>query len=303
MTQKSASLSKKEKTLAYIHNLSQTDLDLACIRCGQMIALQDQSLLCPNGHRFDIARQGYFYLTSVHQDSKYQHDLWTARRTIIQEYGLFESAMSEIKQIILNFCEKLGQPPTIIDAGMGEGSHLAQILPTLPAHSHVYGLDLSRQGVQLATDYVGDFLPLVADISHLPFKDDSCHIILSILSPANYDEFKRIAASQAGAILLKLIPNPDYLKEIRHELTLIRGKDYESYDNQAVIDIFREHFREGQSQKIQAELDLTPPMAQALITMTPLTWDLAPEEQAELLNRLLDKGTVTLSWTLLTADL
>lgn len=49
-----------------------------------------------------------------------------------------------------------------------------------------------------------------------PFGDQSFHIILNILSPSNYKEFKRLLVQDG--LVIKVVPRPDYLKELREVL-------------------------------------------------------------------------------------
>jgi len=41
---------------------------------------------------------------------------------------------------------------------------------------------------------------LVGDLANILLTSQSCHVILNILSPANYMEFKRVLASENGRL-------------------------------------------------------------------------------------------------------
>src|SRR5690606_40580058 len=54
---------------------------------------------------------------------------------------------------------------------------------------------------------------IVADLANLPIATTSIDYILNILSPSNYAEFDRLLKKEGK--LIKVIPNSDYLKELR----------------------------------------------------------------------------------------
>ena len=56
-------------------------------------------------------------------------------------------------------------------------------------------------------------LYFVADLAHLPFKDGSIDVIVNILSPINYKDFKRVLSDDG--LVYKVIPETGYLKELR----------------------------------------------------------------------------------------
>ncbi|MDR0887032.1 MAG: hypothetical protein LBN22_11920, partial [Clostridiales Family XIII bacterium] len=83
----------------------------------------------------------------------------------------------------------------------------------MPYHINAIGLDIEKSAVAMATDYPEDVLYMVADLARIPVADKSIHLILNILTPANYKEFSRILMDDG--LVLKVIPGTDYLKEIR----------------------------------------------------------------------------------------
>ena len=62
---------------------------------------------------------------------------------------------------------------------------------------------------------------MIANLSNLPFRDNSVSCILNILTPANYTEFFRVLGKDG--YLIKVIPNAEYLKEIR---SITAAKEY-----------------------------------------------------------------------------
>ena len=73
-----------------------------------------------------------------------------------------------------------------------------------------YGLDNSKDAIELAVkeDKLNPYM--VANLANLPFKDGSVSCILNILTPANYEEFFRVLGDDG--YLIKIIPNAKLLK-------------------------------------------------------------------------------------------
>ena len=53
----------------------------------------------------------------------------------------------------------------------------------------------------------------VADLKRLPVRSAAADVVLNVFSPADYAEFRRVLAPDGE--LLKVVPGPDYLREVR----------------------------------------------------------------------------------------
>ena len=90
--------------------------------------------------------------------------------------------------------------------------------------------------------------------------------ILDIFSPANYQEFARVL--KAGGAILKLVPGPNHLKELRH-----LAKDQlrkESYDNRDIVEHFKASVGQVEEVFVSRTLPISADHAQVLADMTPL---------------------------------
>lgn len=286
------SLSKSERTL---HWFSQhPEIKLACIHCQKPLTLNGKHLTCRQGHQFDAAKQGYFFLAAKSIATKYDEQLFEARRHIIRDSFLYERLHSRLTEIINQFASKPSRKLTILDAGSGEGSHL-YTLQQLASHSHAcVGIDLSKSGVQLATDYNGHLLSVVGDLTQLPFSDRQFDLILSILSPANYDEFDRLLTPDG--LVVKIVPNEDYLGEIRQTMIEKGYIKNQPYRNDEVIQSFEKRYKNSQLERIKETVTVTPVQMEQLLRMTPLTWQLSEQQRSDLLSEI--KATTDLTITL-----
>ncbi len=129
----------------------------------------------------------------------------------------------------------------------------------------MFGIDIAKEGLKIASKNDEDIVWVVADLAKLPFRDGSFQIILNILSPANYLEFERVLAPEG--IVVKVIPEKSYLEELR---TLIYKNN--SYSNDKVIDYFSNKLELVSKQNIRYQFSVDEDILPHLIKMTPLTW-------------------------------
>ena len=117
-----------------------------------------------------------------------------------------------------------------MDAGCGEGSHLANLVaalrPQAPETIGV-GLDIAKEGVRIAAREYPGLIWCVGDLTRSPLQSAQFAFILNVLSPANYAEFARLLHDDG--ILIKVFPAANYLQELRQ--ALYQGTDKEEYDN------------------------------------------------------------------------
>lgn len=277
-------LSKKARTTAWFNN--HASFELQCIHCQQPLKFSGISLSCMNQHSFDMAKQGYFFLATKSVDDKYDHQLFEARRTIIQSSPLYDLLHERLHELLSQYA----QPLTVLDAGCGEGSHLDKLQQSFNGELTAIAVDLAKAGVQRASDYTGRILPLVADLSRLPIASQQIDILLSILSPANYLEFKRVL-KPTGKII-KVIPSQYYLGEIRQTLRQLGYSLRETYSNTEIRNVFRENIEMIAEIPVRYQVQLSEVEKRALIAMTPLTWQLSSIERERLLQRLPEDITV-----------
>src|SRR5699024_9719006 len=151
-----------------------------------------KSLICPNNHTFDIARQGYLNLLTRQIQTNYNRELFESRREIIVKSGLFDIFNEKITSII-NDQTTSQHELTLVDMGSGVGSHLNNISYALKSQFAKtiigIGIDISKEGIIEAAKSYENMTWLVADLVKPPLTDHMCHIILNILSPSNYEEF------------------------------------------------------------------------------------------------------------------
>lgn len=234
---------------------------LRCPVCqGAFQTVAETTLTCDHGHSFDIAKKGSVFFLKAPVKTEYDHDMLVRRQQIIAA-GLFDPVLTKIAALL--------KGNYVIDAGCGEGSQLKKIAQQHPGH--YFGFDISKPAINLATSGPQTTTPMaffVADLAQMPFADHQFTDVINILSPANYQEFKRVLRPDGQ--LVKVMPNAHYLQELR-QLVYPKGP-HRTYDPRPVQTHFLQQCPNAVLEQMKYTFELTPDLAQALFAMTPLTW-------------------------------
>lgn len=271
-------LSKRQQCMNAVQQYNEI---FQCPICAATMQLSELGQLqCENRHAFDIAKQGYVNLLQKPMQSMYSKELFEARFEVISS-GLYD----EVQQAIARKVEA----GLILDTGCGEGSHLTRILEAANEEAYGVGIDIAKEGILAAAKFNSGSIWTVGDLANSPFQAGSFATILNFLSPANYEEFKRLLVPSGQ--LIKVIPGEHYLKELRQQA--FAGSDKESYNNEQTINRFREQFSNVQVEHVKYTKAITPELAQNLVLMTPMGWHVEGKEQIELPEITIDLHILT----------
>ncbi|AFL98764.1 methyltransferase family protein [Desulfitobacterium dehalogenans ATCC 51507] len=250
---------------------------LRCPIChNSMQLINRKSLICGDKHCFDLAKQGYVNLLSHGIKTKYNKQLFEARKLLAQS-GFFEPLNEQLCELIqrdLNLSEAKSQNCSlkILDAGCGEGSHLANIQQKLGKNTGMrplgVGMDLAKEGIQLAARDWESIFWCVGDLAQCPFEDRQFDVILNILSPANYSEFERILTDDG--LVIKVVPGKEYLTELRE--IFYEETEKQDYSNAKTVELFENHLTLYKTVPLRYSMTLNQPLIANLVHMTPLTW-------------------------------
>jgi 23S rRNA (guanine745-N1)-methyltransferase len=224
---------------------------LRCPDCAGVLEAADRTLVCPAGHSFDLAREGYVNLARSRRigDSK---EMLRARRRFL-EAGPYQPLSDLLNRLVGEHCP--AAPFTVLDAGCGEGYYLGRLAEYLahirearhrPAgagssrpNDHagrlpepvappsvtsldfpMLGLDASKDAARMAAARYRNGVFVVTDLAErLPLGDATIGVMLNIFAPRNADEFFRVL--RPDGLLISVIPAPDHLHELGSMLPML----------------------------------------------------------------------------------
>lgn len=248
-----------------------------CPICSAPLSRGERSYICPNGHCYDIAKEGYVNLLPANRkharDPGDDKEMVAARTRFLDgdHYAPLRDAL----------CRLIAarSPETLLDSGCGEGYYTAGVCAALREQAPGFraaGVDLSRSALKKAArrDKSAEFA--VASVYHLPVADRSADLLLNCFSPLALDEFRRVLRPGGG--FLYVVPGAKHLWELKQ---VLYDRPYENPEEESPYEGF-------------AYEDIVPvefPMALAgqalgdLFRMTPYFWK-TPREGAQRLNAL-----------------
>lgn len=261
----------------------------SCPKCHQkMLFKEPSSLVCEEGHRFDISKKGTLHFPNRHMTSDYDQEMLVARRKMITS-GLYQPIIDDLQETL-----DLKSQHSVVEFGCGEGSFLSEWLEQTQFDGMASGFDLSKDGIQLASDYNQQAFWFVGDVTQVPLKAHSVDFILNMLSPVAYDEIKRVLKS--GGTLVKIIPESGYLQELR---TLFYQEQPEklNYSNEKTYQKFAEQLQEVRKQRLTYTFPITENNIEDVLKMSPLHW--GASEKARLTARKAGLTSLTIDVTVL----
>lgn len=233
-----------------------------CPVCQATLDCLENRFVCPKGHSFDMAKQGYINLLLNAKKDKHYDKASFERRHQILEAGFYNPILEVIETVI----SKITGNVTILDVACGEGYYSRQLANN--HHKTVLAFDLSKDSISLAAKKDRDkrVAWFVGDLAKLPLAPQSIDIILDIYSPANYQEFKRVLKPRGK--IIKVVTASEHVAELRQAAQdQLANKIYSNQD-------IREHFSQAFPKFEHIHVSQTYPASQeellAFAQMTPL---------------------------------
>lgn len=236
-----------------------------CPKCKEQLNKTANSLVCKNGHSFDLARQGYVNLLMPNKrhslspgDSR---EMVLSRRRFLEsgKYEIFSDKLNEIVSALSVYSQKI----TIVDCGCGEGYYdgrLCEYLSKLKINYELCGFDISKEAVKAAAGKYKQISFAVASTFDIPVGDNSADIALAIFSPMVENEFCRILKS--NGYLIYAVPG------VRHLMGLKEAVYDEPYEN-AEKDTEYDGFSFVKRHSVSGKITVSGEEAVDLFKMTP----------------------------------
>lgn len=175
--------------------------------------MENRSLVCPNRHTYDLAKEGYVNLLPINaKKSKEPGDnskMIVARRSFL-EAGHFKILADKISEIVENL--SLSGDFSFLDLGCGEGYYSGCIRESFPSFC-MSGIDISKTAVRYASKKYKEISFCVASAFDLPLEDDQMDLVLRVYAPSSESELRRV--TKKGGILITVTPGESHLYQLR----------------------------------------------------------------------------------------
>jgi len=252
-------------------------MSFSCPLCHALLTQAENSYICPQGHTFDKAKEGYVNLLPVqHKRSRDPGDsagMMQARREFLDaaHYQPLRDAVAEWLMTTLS-----ESASSILDIGCGEGYYTAAFSDVAGrVGAKTVGLDVSKSAIRAAAKRYPQVIFCVASSHRLPFADASQDAIIRIYAPCKAEELARVVKS--GGWVVTVTPGPKHLMEMK-------GLIYDEVRLHAPHSEQLAGFTLKHEQSLGYEMQLTGKEAVALLQMTPFAWRAKPEVWETLAN-------------------
>ncbi|MCX7772565.1 MAG: methyltransferase domain-containing protein [Clostridia bacterium] len=256
---------------------------LLCPVCQQALVLKENTLACPSGHTFDLAAKGYVnLLMSQDKNSKDPGDnkeMVQARKRFLDK-GYYAPLATALKEILLRRVPALGRELVLLDAGCGDGYYTSQLRDMFNesrTKNTVYGMDISKEAIRLASGRNKGIQFVVASLFKIPIASQSMDFVLNAFAPSSNSEFKRVLRKDGH--LITVIPGKKHLFELK---SVLYDNPYENDEKEPELISF---IKEDQTLVANTITLDNPQDIGDLLAMTPYYWR-TPKDGLERLGKL-----------------
>lgn len=241
--------------------------NFSCPMDATRLEQQQRSLICAQGHTFDLAKTGYVNLLPVQnkrsKDPGDSKEMVAARQTFLNQQHYYPLVKAIIDTAPAGFWQQAEL--SVLDAGCGEGYYLQQIGQVLAEQSlqpERIGLDISKWAIMAASKRDKQVSWIVGSNAALPMPEARVDGVLCLFGFPVFSEFARVLKD--GGYMLLVESGEDHLIELR-EILYPSIHDYKATfkDGVAGFECHSEH-------KLNYRFELTSQVAiQQLLSMTP----------------------------------
>jgi 23S rRNA (guanine745-N1)-methyltransferase len=180
------------------------------------LTLDGTRLTCPDGHAFDVARQGYVNLLAGRRPPPGDDAAMVARRDAVLSAG----HLAPLTAALVRAVSATALPPgVVVEVGAGTAHHLAAVLDALPGRLGL-ALDTSTPALRRAARAHRRAAAVGADAwRRWPVADESAAAVLAVFAPRDPAEVARVLAP--GGVLVVTAAAPDHLAGLVGPLGLL----------------------------------------------------------------------------------
>ncbi len=245
-----------------------------CPICKMCFGQKDHSLVCPNGHCFDLSRQGYVNLLRPAKSGSVRHGddkLMVSARTSFLGAGYYDALQTAVTNAVI---ANIKEGDILLDAGCGEGFYTSHIRKAISKmNTSIYGIDVSRDAIHACAVRDKQIHLAVASIFDLPVESGSIDILINLFAPYDAAEFSRVL--KTGGLLLRVFPRERHLWELKQ---IVYDTPYENEIDTLELDGFVLKNKTEITFPLNIQI---PEHIDALFKMTPYYYKTSREGQAK----------------------
>ena len=256
---------------------------LKCPNCNKVLKVIDKSYKCENNHSFDISKYGHInLLLSNQKNSKAPGDnkeMVIARKGFLDE-NYYSGISDRVNEIVnsyiienpeINKEETNKEEINILDTGCGEGYYTERLRKSLKEKDikkfNIYGLDISKEAIILASKTYKEIDWMVASATHLPFLDESLDFIICMFAKIVPEE--KMRCLKKGGKLIVVSTGENHLQELKQVVYETVKKDFYLPAQDETLKIFKHLETINNS---YTTLIKTKEHIENLFNMTPYRW-------------------------------
>ena len=228
---------------------------LACPVCQGDLERSERVLRCPDGHAFDVARQGYVNL-SRGRAARGDDAAMVAARAAFLDGGWFDPLTTAVREAVAG-----AVPGAVVDIGAGTGHHLAAAVGGRTG----VAIDASVYAARRAARAHPRVCAVVADAwGRLPLRDGCAAAVMVVFAPRGGAEIARVLAP--GGTVVVATASEGHLTELQAPLGLL---SVGSHKQERLRDTLGSQLERVDSRELRWPMQLDRQAALALAAMGP----------------------------------
>lgn len=179
-------------------------MNIICPVCKNKLTKINNTYKCINNHSYDISKQGYINLNMHNsQNTGDNNEMINARKDFLEK-GYYDFLLNEVNKL-------LSMDDSLVDLACGEGYYTSRFIA-----KDKIGIDLSKQGLKIASKNDKNTTYLLNSIFHNPLENNSADRIITIFAPIAKEEIVRVLKKNGKFILVK--PDEKHLYELKQAI-------------------------------------------------------------------------------------
>lgn len=232
---------------------------LICPVCNEKLNKTGNSLKCINNHSFDFSKEGYVNLLLGSKNGDKTGDSKDSARA--RHILLAKEYYSCLKNYLK---EKL--QGTVLDICCGEGYYDDY-------EGELYGFDISKEMIRLASKSKKDNHYFVANLSSIPVESETVDTALHLFAPFNEKEFSRVL--KKDGTLYSVVGGENHLWEMKE---LIYDTPYKNDEQPPKT----ENLKLISKTKVSDRVKIPQEDLKTLFSMTPYFYRTSEKDKAKL---------------------